>query len=294
MNTRLLIPTGLILGLCAASPFAQSPEAPTNVPATYSETVSNSKLFKGSTLMGLEIRSLERDAVCATVEDALIKQDGCLGGLIVSTEEGPDGLVILPLDVVSIHGEKRMDDAEEPRPMVHPVKSAVLKVDAKKLAEAPRLVGEDRDGPLTNARWLESTSYFGIESNDERDTESENTRDELAHATPFHRASALIDHEVLDDSNESLGEISDFAFANDGDEVRYVVLECGGVMGLGEKQFAVPFNALEQVRVDDERTLRVPVSAEEIENLEGFERWPRKANSRLFAKADHRSTDKES
>lgn len=289
MNTRLLIHSGLILGLCAASPFAQSAPKPERVPSTYNETVSSATLYKGSTLMGLELRALERDALCATVKDALIEEDGSLSALVVSTEEGPDGLVILPIDVVSLHGEADTDE-DAPRKAVHPVKSGVLKVDAERLNEAPRLVGDDREGDVSRARWMESAAYFEIESH----ADDERMNKDEAHAKPFHRASTLIDHEVVGHANESLGEIADFAFAHENDSVRYVVLECGGVMGLGEKQFAVPFSALEQVRIDDERALRVPVSTEDLEDRDGFERWPSSANDTLFAKADDEASKRES
>ncbi|GJM21684.1 MAG: hypothetical protein DHS20C15_15990 [Planctomycetota bacterium] len=283
MTTRLLLPTSLILGLCAATPFAQTAE-PTSVPSAYSETVSSAQLFKGSTLMDLEIRALERDEACATIEDALLADDGQLRALLVSTHGDTDGLVLLPLETVSFHGVESVD-SDEPRALVQPVKSAVLEIDAKLLSEAPRLVGEDRDAAISHARWLESRSYFGLHDAERTAKKEKNERAEL-HSTTLHRASTIVGHEVVDASNEGLGEISDFAFAGENDKVRYVVLECGGLMGLGEKQFAVPFTALEQVRVDDERTLRVPVSADRLEDLEGFERWPSKANRSLFAKND--------
>lgn len=58
------------------------------------------------------------------------------------------------------------------------------------------------------------------------------------------RASKLEDVDIYNDANEKIGEISEVLLDRDG-KVEAVVIGVGGFLGLGERNVAVPFNALQ-------------------------------------------------
>ena len=65
---------------------------------------------------------------------------------------------------------------------------------------------------------------------------------ESQHATDW-RGSKLIGTTVYSSDNASIGEISDLVIGNDG-QVRGAVIGVGGFLGVGEKNVAIPLDAL--------------------------------------------------
>ena len=83
--------------------------------------------------------------------------------------------------------------------------------------------------------------------------------------------------------DDKIGEISDLMIGPDG-RVVYAAVSFGGFLGIGDKLFAVPFNAIELVRdADNNRYARIDVTKETLEQKEGFdqEHWP-EAPSKSF------------
>lgn len=92
--------------------------------------------------------------------------------------------------------------------------------------------------------------------------------------TQFLSASTLTGDEVKNLDNESLGELKDIMIDTLSGEVCYGVLSYGGVLGIGDKLFAVPWDAL---TVDGEnKCLILNVSKERLESAPGFDKnhWP--------------------
>jgi hypothetical protein len=56
----------------------------------------------------------------------------------------------------------------------------------------------------------------------------------------FVPASMLIDHNTVNKSREDLGTIEDLMIDLENDRIAYAVLSFGGLLGLGNKLFAVP------------------------------------------------------
>ena len=87
-------------------------------------------------------------------------------------------------------------------------------------------------------------------------------------------ANTLLGNHVSNLAGDSLGEIKEFMIDMATGKVAYAVLSFGGLLGLGDKLFAVPWAALTLDTVNKRFTLNVP--KEVLKNAPGFEkhRWP--------------------
>jgi sporulation protein YlmC with PRC-barrel domain len=87
-------------------------------------------------------------------------------------------------------------------------------------------------------------------------------------------AKTLIGDHVHNLQNEHLGEIKEFMLDMSTGKVAYAVMSNGGILSLGAKLFAVPFQALTLDIVDKRFTMDIP--KERIENAPGFDTdsWP--------------------
>lgn len=87
-------------------------------------------------------------------------------------------------------------------------------------------------------------------------------------------AGDLIGTKVKNFENEELGRIKDVIIDMEYDSASYAIITHGGFLGMGEKLYAVPFQALELNAERDSLTL--DVSLERLHNAPGFvtENWP--------------------
>ena len=91
------------------------------------------------------------------------------------------------------------------------------------------------------------------------------------HATDW-RGSKLIGVVVYGPDNASIGDINDLLIANDG-KIRAVVIGVGGFLGVGEKNVAIPLDALNISRRPDSSSIdRVTVaySKDDLKNAPKF------------------------
>jgi sporulation protein YlmC with PRC-barrel domain len=91
-------------------------------------------------------------------------------------------------------------------------------------------------------------------------------------------ANTLIGDHVHNLQNEHLGVIKEFMLDMRTGKVAYAVMSSGGVLTLGERLFAVPWQALALDTVNKRMTLNIP--KERIENAPGFDtnNWPNMAD----------------
>jgi sporulation protein YlmC with PRC-barrel domain len=92
-------------------------------------------------------------------------------------------------------------------------------------------------------------------------------------------ASTLDGDTVRNAANEDLGKLEDIMIDIPTGRVAYAVLSFGGMLGIGDKLFAVPWEALE---VDeDEKCLILNVDKETLKNAPGFDKdnWPDMADN---------------
>jgi sporulation protein YlmC with PRC-barrel domain len=87
-------------------------------------------------------------------------------------------------------------------------------------------------------------------------------------------ANTLIGDSVKNPAGEDLGSIKDIMLDVDHGRIAYAVLSFGGFLGMGDKLFAIPWNALRLDPVDQCFVLNV--NKETLKNAEGFDKdhWP--------------------
>lgn len=96
-------------------------------------------------------------------------------------------------------------------------------------------------------------------------------------------ATSLIGNGVVNPEGEDLGKVEDIMMDIRAGRVAYVVLSFGGFLGLGDKLFAVPWDAL---ALDTNRKVFVlNVKKETLKNAPGFDKdnWPLTGDSDWLA-----------
>lgn len=96
----------------------------------------------------------------------------------------------------------------------------------------------------------------------------------------WQKASDLMGKTVKNDVDENLGEIKDLAIDMGNGRILYGAVAFGGVLGVGEKLFAVPWNSLDLPQ--DAKHFVLAVDKERLKNAEGFDKdhWPNICNER--------------
>jgi sporulation protein YlmC with PRC-barrel domain len=123
--------------------------------------------------------------------------------------------------------------------------------------------------------------------NTDRTTRSENTRilggtqsywDSEGPGPRIMAAETLEGDKVVNASGESLGEIKDIMIDVPSGRVAYAVLSFGGLLGMGNKLFAIPWQAL-QLDPENHRFV-LDVDQEQLKAAPGFDKdhWPSMAD----------------
>jgi sporulation protein YlmC with PRC-barrel domain len=96
----------------------------------------------------------------------------------------------------------------------------------------------------------------------------------------YQKATDLTTKEVKNAAGESLGRIENLVVDADSGRILYAVLSFGGVLGIGDKLFAIPWESLELP--SDARHFVLAVEKERLRNAEGFDKdkWPNMADER--------------
>jgi sporulation protein YlmC with PRC-barrel domain len=100
--------------------------------------------------------------------------------------------------------------------------------------------------------------------------------------TPFTlSATTITGTGVRNRSGEDVGELKDLMIDLNSGRIAYVVLSFGGFLGLGNKLFAIPWEAFE-IDTEDEKFI-LDVDKEALENAPGFDQhnWPRAADTQF-------------
>jgi sporulation protein YlmC with PRC-barrel domain len=92
-------------------------------------------------------------------------------------------------------------------------------------------------------------------------------------------ASTLIDTPVKNRKGEDLGKIEELMIDLSNGRISYAVLSFGGFLGIGDKFFAIPWEALSVDTVDEKVIL--DVDQQKLENAPGFDKdnWPQTADT---------------
>lgn len=87
-------------------------------------------------------------------------------------------------------------------------------------------------------------------------------------------SNTLLNNPVVNNQSEELGKIEEFMIDLNNGRIAYVVLSFGGVLGLGDKFFAIPWEAL---KLDTEKhQFILNLDKDKIDSAEGFDKddWP--------------------
>ena len=92
-------------------------------------------------------------------------------------------------------------------------------------------------------------------------------------------ADTLLGEDVYNTHDENLGDIKEIMLDMRTGKVAYAVLSFGGFLGMGEKLFAVPWNALKLDTINKRFVLNI--SKDKLEHAPGFDAncWPDMADT---------------
>jgi sporulation protein YlmC with PRC-barrel domain len=99
-------------------------------------------------------------------------------------------------------------------------------------------------------------------------------------------ATTIAGDEVCNMQDEKLGTIQDIMLDTTEGKIRYAVLSSGGFLGMGDRLFAVPWNAL---RLDkDNKRFILDADVERVKNAPGFDKdkWPNMADATWTSSVD--------
>ncbi len=107
------------------------------------------------------------------------------------------------------------------------------------------------------------------------------------------RASQLMGMNIQNATGKSVGEINDLVIDANTGKIRYAAVTYGGFLGIGNKMFAVPFEAFKchpARNAPDQTVLMLDVSQEKLEGAVGFDEssWPDFADQKFTMDLDRR------
>lgn len=107
------------------------------------------------------------------------------------------------------------------------------------------------------------------------------------------RVSQLLGMNIQNSKGEGVGEINDIVLDANTGRVKYAAVTYGGLLGVGNKMFAVPFEAFKCQQDPDDRDEHVMVlnvTQKQLEGQTGFDEdhWPNFADRKFTADLDKR------
>ena len=136
--------------------------------------------------------------------------------------------------------------------------------------------------PTTSATTGDTAIPMGMSDPDARYRTGDDywTRDNQGPGPQVMAADTLTGDEVRNGADEKLGEITDIMLDIPTGRVAYAVMSVGGVLGIGNKLFAIPWSAMQ---LDTEnKCFRLNVAKERFDQAPGFDKdhWPSMADQR--------------
>lgn len=106
---------------------------------------------------------------------------------------------------------------------------------------------------------------------------TQNTVDSM-HA-PLLSATTITGDKVCNIQDEHLGKIQDLMIDVSDGTIRFAVLSSGGLLGMGDRLFAIPWKALKQDK--ENKCFVLDVDVERLKNAPGFDKdqWPQMADA---------------
>ena len=98
---------------------------------------------------------------------------------------------------------------------------------------------------------------------------------------------------IVNSAGDDVGEVHDIVLDGQTGRVRYLAVTYGGFLGIGDKLFAVPYEAF-QYQVDpndaDDHVFVLNVTKQQLEGAQGFDQdnWPNFADKTFTSDLDRR------
>lgn len=107
------------------------------------------------------------------------------------------------------------------------------------------------------------------------------------------RASKLIGLNIQNEQGENVGAVNDIVLDAETGKVGYIAVTYGGFLGVGNKMFAVPFEAFacqQDANDPDEAILVLNVTKQQLEGATGFDEgnWPDFGDTKFTSELDQR------
>ena len=116
-------------------------------------------------------------------------------------------------------------------------------------------------------------------SDEDSNTYGINKNNDVGPGPQLMGANTLIGNDVYNLAEDDLGDIKEIMLDMESGRIVYAVLSYGGILGIGEKLFAVPWGAL-TLDTKNKRFI-LNVEKDKLENAPGFDKdnWPDVADS---------------
>jgi sporulation protein YlmC with PRC-barrel domain len=100
--------------------------------------------------------------------------------------------------------------------------------------------------------------------------------------SPILSSTSITGTNVTNAKGENLGEVKDLMIDTQSGTVNYAVLSFGGFLGLGDKYFAIPFEAFSVNETTE--TFVLNVDKETLKSAPGFDKdkWPKSSNTQFW------------
>jgi len=136
--------------------------------------------------------------------------------------------------------------------------------------------------------WVEKIDkYYELKSDTEKVTREKTAPGEVVYDAAY-RVSSIKGMNVKNEAGKDLGEIHDLVIDLKEGKVRYAALSFGGILGLGDKLFAVPFSAIRLKHDGDKKYFVTNISYETLKRATGFDKnnWPNTADPKWSSDLD--------
>lgn len=174
---------------------------------------------------------------------------------------------------------------------------AVFNTTEEKLKQTP---GFDKNQwpDMADRRWMDEVDKHHRLDIAAGDTEvhvrTNPAKSEKEQGFRLHRASEIRGMSVRNDNNNKLGKVEDLVVAPRSGDILYVAMSFGGFLGIGDKFFAIPFDAVRfSYDADgDDYYIACDVTKDQLENAPGYDKdhWPNFADERWAAGNDRHYT----
>lgn len=111
--------------------------------------------------------------------------------------------------------------------------------------------------------------------------------DNEALPSKYKKASDIVGQKVVNTTGENLGKIEEIVLDARTGRIAYAVLSFGGFLGIGDKLFAIPWQALREDPV--KKVVVLPVDKEKLKSAPGFDKesWPDMSEPRFREEVYH-------